>query len=91
MSNMAHLADPMRELVGPAEQIERCEIVRAADIVFSALAGPKQNAAVVTHRRLGDLHVEVIAVERNFAGNGNARAEVVGTGSRPSAVAMRRS
>ena len=81
----------MREFAG---QVERCEIVRAADIVLPALAGPKQDTAVVAHRRLGDLHVEVIAVERNFAGNGNASlvaAEVVGTGSRPSAVAMRRS
>ena len=80
---MAHPADPMRELVGPVEQIERCEIIRATDIVFPALAGPKQNAAVVAHRRLGDLHVEMIAVEGNFAGNGNAGlvgAEVVGTG-----------
>src|SRR5437879_7062549 len=82
-SNMAHLADPVRELVGPIEQVERCEIVRAADIIFSALAGPKQNAAVVAHRRLGDLHVEMIAVEGNFAGDGDAGlvgAEVVGTG-----------
>jgi len=72
----------MRELVGLVEQIERCEIVRATDIVLPALAGPKQNAAVVTHRRLGDLHVKMIAVEGNFAGHGNAGlvgAEVVGT------------
>jgi len=38
---------------------------------------------VVAHRRLGDLHVEVIAVEGNFAGYGNAGlvgTEVVGIG-----------
>lgn len=73
----------MREFVGPVEQVERCEIVRATHIVFSALAGPKQNAAVVAHRRLGDLHIKMIAVEGNFAGNGDAGlvgAEVVGTG-----------
>ena len=90
-SNTAHLADPMREFAG---QVERCEIVRAADIVFPAVAGPEQDAAVIAHRRLGNLHVEMIAVEDNLAGNGNASlvgAEVVGTGSRPSAVAMRRS
>ena len=72
MSNIAHPADPMGELFRPVEQVERCEIVRAADIVFPALAGPKQNAAVVAHRRLRDPHVEVIAVEGNFTGNGNA-------------------
>jgi len=73
----------MREFAGPVEQVERREVVRTADKIFSALAGPKQNAAVVAHCRLGDLHVEVIAVEGNFAGNGNASlvgAEVVGTG-----------
>src|SRR5690348_106518 len=85
-SSMAHLANPMGEFVRPVEQIERCEIVRAADIVCAALAGPKQNAAVVAHRRLRDLHVEVIAMEGNFAGHGNAGlvgAEVVGTGLKP--------
>src|SRR6516225_3030497 len=82
-SNMAYPADPMGEFVRPVEQIERCEIVGAADIVFPALARPKQNATVVAHRRLRDLHVEMIAVEGNFTGHGDAGligAEVVGTG-----------
>ena len=73
----------MREFAGPVEQVERRDVVRTADKIFSALAGPKQNATVVAHRRLGDLHVEVIAVEGDFTGNGNAGlvgAEVVGTG-----------
>jgi hypothetical protein len=55
MSNIAHIPDPMGELVGPVEQVERCEVVRAADMVFPAAAGPKQNATVVAHRRLRDL------------------------------------
>jgi hypothetical protein len=48
-----------------------------------ALARPKQDAAVMAHRRLGGLHVEMIAVEGYFAGHGDANlvgAEVVRAG-----------
>src|SRR5882672_8932293 len=39
---------------------------------LAALAGAEENAAVVAGRRLGHLHVEAIAVERDFAGDGDA-------------------
>src|SRR5712692_5467684 len=82
-SNTAHLADPMREFVRPVEQIKRREIVRAADIILPTVAGAKENAAVVAHRRLGCLHVDVIGVQRDLAGDGNATlvgAEIVVAG-----------
>jgi len=59
-----------REFLGLVEQVQRRKIVGAAYVVLAALASAEQNAAVVAGRRLG--HLQVIAVERDFAGNGDA-------------------
>ena len=71
-SDMARLLDAAREFLGPVQKVERGEIVAAADIVFPALAGPKQNAAVVAARRLAGLHIEMIGMQRDFTRNGDA-------------------
>ena len=69
---MARLLDAAREFLGPVQKIERGEIVAAADIVFPALAGPKQNTAVVAGRRLAGLHIEMIGMQRDFTRDGDA-------------------
>jgi hypothetical protein len=71
-SNMARLPDAAREFLGLVQKVERGEIVRSADIVLSSLAGPEKNAGVAAKRRLGRLYIEMIGVQGDFAGDGDA-------------------
>ena len=80
-SDTALLLDEACEFPGPVEQVQRCEIVDAADVILAPLAGAEENAGVVARRRLGHLHVDAVGVERDFARNGDAGligAQIVG-------------
>jgi hypothetical protein len=65
-SDTALLLDEEREFFRPVEQIQRCEIVGAADVILAPFTGAEENACVVAGRRLGHLHVGVDAVERDL-------------------------
>ena len=67
---MARLPDAAREFAWLVQKVDRCKIIRTADIVLPTLAGSKENAGITAERRLGRLHVEMIGVQGDFAANG---------------------
>ena len=64
--------DQPGELAGPVQEVERGEVVAAADVVAPALAAAEQDAGVAAGGRLARLDVKTVSVEGDFAGDGNA-------------------
>src|SRR5258708_4521008 len=80
---MACLPDSAREILGPVEKIERGEIVGTTAIVLPSLAVTEQDAVVVSHGRLGYLHIKAVAVQGALTGDcdaGQIRAQVIRAG-----------
>src|SRR5260370_132493 len=75
--------DAAGELVRTVQQIERREIIDAADVIAPVAATAEQDAGVAACRGLAHLHVKMIGMERHLAGDGDAafvRAQVEGAG-----------
>src|SRR4051794_13737036 len=64
--------DQRGEFVRPVQQVERSEIVASAGVVAPPLARAEQDTGIGAHRRLACLHIEVLGMQRDFAGNGDA-------------------
>jgi hypothetical protein len=52
------------------QQIERREVVDAADVIVPVTAAAEQDAGVVAGRRLAHLHIKSVGVQNNFAAYG---------------------
>lgn len=79
----ARASDEAGELGEIVEKVERREIVASAGIVLAALARTKEDSAIVPGRGLARLHIEVIAVHRDFSADSYATvviSQVVCTG-----------
>src|SRR5205823_3439569 len=74
--------DAAGELDRTVQQIERREIIHAADIIAPAVVRPKQDPGIAASRRLAHLDVKPIGMQRDFARDGDAgliRAQIVVT------------
>ena len=64
-------ADQRGQRCRVVQQIERGEMIGAADIVAAAVAAAEQDAGVGAGRRLARLHVKPVGMERYLAGDGD--------------------
>jgi hypothetical protein len=72
--------DQPGECRGGVQQPKRSEVVDAAGIIATALATSEQNAETRSHAGLTDLHIKLLAVKSDIAGDcrpGAVRTQIV--------------